>query len=55
MKEKQNRVTVTVDKETAGRLDRLKQEQYYAKSHAEMLRDLIRLGLDAANAQKKDK
>ena len=47
-KEKRNRITVTVGDSLEQQLDRLKQEQYYDKSYAEMLRDLIELGLQAA-------
>ncbi|MBQ8469652.1 MAG: hypothetical protein IJ547_03545 [Clostridia bacterium] len=44
-KEKRNRVTITVDATLNEKLDRLKQEQYYHTSYAEMLRDLLELGL----------
>lgn len=50
-----NRITITVSREMAEQLDRLKQEQYYATSHSEMLRDLIRIGLEATREKEKMK
>lgn len=51
-KEKRNRVTVTVGDALNEKLDRLKQEQYYDKPYAEMLRDLIELGLQSVEEEK---
>ena len=46
MEEKTRRIYVSVDEELEKKLDRLKKTEYYAKPHAEMLRDLIELGLE---------
>ena len=51
-KEKRNRVTITVDATLNEKLDRLKQEQYYHTSYAEMLRDLLELGLETVERKK---
>lgn len=50
--EKRNRITITVDETLNEKLDRLKQEQYYQTSYAEMLRDLLELGLQTVERKK---
>lgn len=45
---KHNRITITVGDSLNDQLNRLKQERYYHTSYAEMLRDLLELGLKTA-------
>lgn len=51
MSEQNKRIYVTVDVELEQQLNRLKQTEYYAKTHAEMVRYLIKLGLNSLAAK----
>lgn len=55
MEEKSRRIYVSVDAELKKKLDKLKQTEYYANSHSEMLRDLIELGLQQKSQSPKEK
>lgn len=45
------RITVYIPDELAERLDKIKKEAYYNKSKAEMLRDMIAIGIDKYEAE----
>lgn len=47
MNQQNKRIYVSVDPELEAKLDRLKQADYYARTHSDMLRDLIELGLQS--------
>jgi metal-responsive CopG/Arc/MetJ family transcriptional regulator len=46
------RTTITVDNELAEELNTLKKERFYNKSTAEMIRYLIRMGLEKSKENK---
>ena len=50
MEEQHKRIIVTVNQDTEKDLDRLKQRVFYNQSKAEMLRYLIRLGIEQAGS-----
>ena len=54
MEEKTRRIYVSVDEELEEKLEKLKQSEYYAKPHSEMLRDLIELGLQQKSKSPKE-
>jgi len=49
------RITFVITSELEQRLDGLKKEVYYNRSHSEMCRALIKAGLDAVEAGKTEK
>lgn len=53
MKQYEKRISVGVDEELNERLEKLREERYKDASWSEMLRNLVRLGLDTMAEEEK--